>query len=220
MKVTDDFLTGQHFPNLISLLTNRLKHHLPGNSAHLRMASKIRLQEFKFEYDITTAIPSGVLILLYPYEARINTVFILRQTYNGVHSGQVSFPGGRVEDTDRTIIDTALRESSEEVNIDTNQVTIIGKLTEMYIPPSNYLVTPVLAWASSRPDFKPDPAEVAEIIEADIRFLFDETLRKDKILHVRGTQILAPCYEVNGFTIWGATAMILSELKDIIESID
>jgi 8-oxo-dGTP pyrophosphatase MutT (NUDIX family) len=209
----------ESFKTFANKLKERLTQPLPGQNAQVRMASQIRLKEFKFEYDTRTAFPGGVLVLLYPHENSIRTVFILRQTYDGVHSGQVSFPGGRREGSDRSIIDTALRESFEEVNINPSKVEIIGKLSEMYIPPSNFLVTPVVGYTISRPDFKPDPTEVAEIIEAEIDFLFDDDLRKEKILNVRGTEIYAPCFELNGYTIWGATAMILSEFKEAIQDI-
>ena len=214
-----DNINNDDFDQFIKDLTNRLKKPLPGKNAHKKMASKVRLDELKFEYDTSNATLSSVLILLFKDADVIKTVFILRQTYDGIHSGQVSFPGGRLEENDESLIETALRESREEVNIDPEKVQIIGTLTEMYIPPSNYLVLPVIGYQHSRPDFLPEKSEVAEIIETDLAFLFNDKLIKETLLDVRGYKIQAPYFDVDGHIIWGATAMILSELKEIIESI-
>jgi 8-oxo-dGTP pyrophosphatase MutT (NUDIX family) len=203
----------------IRQLEERVKSPLPGTEAQLRMASTMRHKELNLLYDISTATRSAILILLYPFSGRLHTVFILRQTYNGVHSGQVSFPGGRKENNDISLIHTALREAQEEVNINSSEVRVLGTLSELYIPPSNFLVLPVIGYSKIRPDFIPDPTEVAQIIEADISFLFDNTLLKSKVLEIKGHKIEAPYFDVHGHTVWGATAMILSELKEVIQSI-
>ena len=207
-------------PHFLEKLKTSLNGELPGKLSHLKMASRLRLKTMTFDVDISNARQSSVLILLYPHNNTIYSVFILRQTYDGVHSGQVSFPGGQAEPDDPSIVYTALREASEEVNIEPEKVNILGTLSELYIPPSNYLVTPVVGYTSSRPDFKPDPGEVAEIIESDLDFLNEPALRKETLLNIRGVEIDAPYFEVKGKTVWGATAMILSELNDIIESIN
>lgn len=203
----------------VEALRNRLQETLPGKDAHIKMASRVRLNEFIFNDNSSNAILSSVLILLYRDSDVIKTVFILRQSYDGIHSGQVSFPGGRKEDTDDSLIDTALREANEEVNIDPEQVDVLGTLSEIYIPPSNYLVLPVIGYKDSSPEFIPEKSEVAEIIDADISFLFDKNLVKETLLDVRGYKIQAPYFDVKGHTVWGATAMILNELKEVIESI-
>ncbi len=199
-------------------LREALAGDLPGSISHLRMASRVRRSEMKFKYNTEGAVPSSVLILLYPVDGRLHSVFILRQTYDGVHSGQVSFPGGRQEPADRDLVDTALREAAEEVNIDPSSVEVLGTLSEMYIPPSNFLVLPVVGYTATRPDFRPDTTEVAEIIESGLEFLFDETRKKETTLNIRGTVIDTPYYDVKDKIIWGATAMILSELADVIKS--
>ncbi len=198
----------------------RLKDDLPGESAHLQMASRLRLNELNMDYDTTAAVKSAVLVLFYPADNEVRLSFILRPDYNGVHAGQVSFPGGRVEEKDHDLIETALREAQEEVNINPEDVTVIGTLTDLYIPPSNYLVTPVVGYSHRKPDFVKDPAEVSRIIETDIGFLFDPDRRKEKVINVRGFEIEAPYFDVDGYIVWGATAMILSELKSVIESIN
>lgn len=206
-------------PQFLEKLRVALADELPGKAAHVKMASRLRLNELKFSYDTSGATHSSVLILLYPKQGEVFTVFILRQTYDGVHSGQVSFPGGRAEEGDTTLIETALREASEEVNIEPEKVEILGTLSEMYIPPSNFLVLPVVGYTPEPPAFVPEIAEVAEIIESDINFLFDPARHKETLLTVRGIEIEAPYYDVKGKIIWGATAMILSELGDVIKSI-
>jgi 8-oxo-dGTP pyrophosphatase MutT (NUDIX family) len=198
-------------------LRQALMGEKPGSTSHLKMASRIRRSEMKFKYHTDGAVPSSVLILLYPREGQLHTVFILRQTYDGVHSGQVSFPGGRAEPEDRDLIHTALREASEEVAIDPASVEVLGTLSELYIPPSNFLVLPVVGFTAHAPRFVADETEVAEIIQSDISFLNDPARRKETTLEVRGLRIDTPYYDVKGKIIWGATAMILSELSDLIE---
>ncbi len=112
-----------------------------------------------------------------------------------------------------------MREAEEEVNIRSEKVNVLGNLSELFIPPSNYLVLPVLGFMENRPDLKPDPTEVSDIIEADISFLFDENKIKSKIIEIKDHKIEAPYFDVDGHVIWGATAMILSELKEVILSI-
>lgn len=200
----------------IEALTQRLKLPLPGKAAQLKMASNVRIKDSGYTYDTASAVRSGVLILLYPADNTLKTVFILRQAYDGVHSGQVSFPGGRLEPQDETLIATALRESHEEVRIVPEKVRVLGTLSELYIPPSNFLVLPVLGYSESRPDFIPDKTEVADLIEAGIGFLFDPVFCKETILDIRGYKILAPYFDVHGHVVWGATAMMLSELREVI----
>ena len=201
-------------------LARALSGPLPGEQAHLKMASQVRKQSVSFGHDPASAIKSGVLIHLFPRNEKLHTVVMLGQTYNGVHSGQVSFPGGRAEEGDRDLIATALREAHEDVNIDPDKVTVLGHLSELYLPPSNFLVTPVIGYSLSPPDLKPDHTEVAEIIDSSLDFLFDPSCTGHTLLHVRGTAIDAPYFLVGDKTIWGATAMILSELKEIIRSIN
>ena len=219
MKYAVKLYGQQYFQHFILALENRLKLPLPGEKAHLKMASKIRLKELQSIYNTSKAISSGVLILLYPEDNSIKTVLIERQKYDGVHSGQVSFPGRRQEEGDKSLIETALRESNEEVNTNPANVEIIGTLTELYIPPSNFLVLPIIGYLKTKPNLIPEKNEVAEIITADISFLFEKKLKKEKTINVRGYKIKAPYYDVQGHIVWGATAMILSELAEVIESI-
>ena len=206
------------FQGFISDLRKRLNSPLPGEKAHLKMASDIRLRELKSIYDKSGAISGSVLILLYPENNSVYTILILRQEYDGVHSGQVSFPGGRKEKSDKSLTETALRESKEEVGLNPANVTVIGNLTEMYIPPSNFLVKPVVAFMSEKPELVADKSEVAEIIKVDLLSLFDIKNIKKKVIKIRGHKIKTQYFDVHGHVVWGATAMIISELLEVVKN--
>jgi 8-oxo-dGTP pyrophosphatase MutT (NUDIX family) len=164
---------------------------------------------------------SSVLILFYPMAGNIGLVLMLRPEYRGIHSGQISLPGGRYEETDESLIYTALREAKEEIGIDPGQVQIIGQLTEMYIPPSNFMVTPIVGYQATKPHFTADPKEVAEIIEIGVDDLLDDRNKQMKKMKLSlGFSIKVPSFCINDHIIWGATAMILNELKEIISEIN
>ncbi len=201
----------------ISRLESALRDDLPGREAQFRMANRNKVKRMQ---DINTPPNAGkasILILFYPSETNTRIVFMKRSEYDGVHSGQISFPGGRKEPSDRDDVHTALRESHEEIGVPEENVKVLGKLTKLYIPPSNFLVTPVVGCAGTRPDFIPDPDEVAEIIEVDVDTLLSEKIMKNTRIQVgAGFQITAPAFCPNDYVIWGATAMILNELLVLI----
>jgi 8-oxo-dGTP pyrophosphatase MutT (NUDIX family) len=199
------------------LFTDYLKKQfelpLPGAAAHMRMTTRLRMEVLRGMHDFSKARKSSVLIVLYPAEESVFTVFIRRPDYAGVHSGQISFPGGKMEEHDPTIIRTALRETEEEIGLPPHKITVLGPLTEIFVPPSNYMIYPFVGVVESKPDLVPDGNEVAEIIHAGLPGLMDpqnQTIRKIK--SSKGLITDAPCYMVNGHIIWGATAMILAEL--------
>lgn len=198
-------------------LEERLKKELPGEQAHVQMAPIQRplAAEARLYADTKN---SAVLILLYPHRERIFTALMMRPEYQGVHSNQVSFPGGRREEGDADIRATAIREAEEELGLLGREIEIIGNLSELYIPPSKSLVTPVIAFAEKRPEFKTDEREVRELIEADVFEMFEER-------HFNNTEVVTsgylmkqvPAILYKGYTIWGATAMILNEFKWILK---
>ncbi len=202
-----------------SLIREFIKHlkkeiaaGLPGMDSQYKMAPRLRLK-LKPAKNVNKA---AVLLLLYPHHGTLFTVLTKRTEYSGVHSGQISFPGGKYEEKDMDIVHTALRESREELGILANEIKIIGILTELYIPISKILVSPVVGYTDYRPDFKPDPMEVEFIIESPLRdFLKPETLQKESSKFL-SRKALVPYYIINGNQIWGATAMILSEFIDVI----
>jgi 8-oxo-dGTP pyrophosphatase MutT (NUDIX family) len=202
----------------IEKLKKRLEHPLPGEEHQYKMAPLKRSRMSELAMDKINPRKSAVLILLFPFEDKIKTVLIERPVYEGVHSGQVAFPGGKFDIEDISLMNTALREAEEEIGINKSQVTILGNLTDLYIMPSNFLVTPFIGFMKSVPVFLPDSREVNKIITIDIELLSDISIRGEKtISHSNGYKIKTPYYSVEGLTVWGATAMIISEFNAVVE---
>ncbi|MEI7498850.1 MAG: CoA pyrophosphatase [Bacteroidota bacterium] len=209
------------FTEFILLLEDRLKKPLPGKFAQLKMSSLAKVQKLINFQPPSDATQSSVLILFYPIEDGIGLALIQRPEYQGIHGGQISLPGGKYEESDESLIFTALREAKEEIGIDPTQIQIIGQLTELYIPPSHFLVTPVVGYQASKPTFTADPKEVARIIEIRLTDLMDEKRYQMKKMKLKlGFSLKVPTYNIDDNTIWGATAMILSELLEVIRDIN
>lgn len=197
-------------------LENAFKKGLPGTDVQWVMASSDRMRvNFPRDPDKDTR-EAGVLILLYPHHNSIHTVFMQRPDYSGFHGGQISFPGGKKEPADENIVMTALREAEEETGIDTSLVTVAGTLTPLYIPVSNMLVTAIAAYTGSRPHFRPDPREVLFLIEADLRILLNPAIVRTKPLEIRDEIYDIRYFDYMDHVIWGATAMMLNELLELI----
>ena len=206
--------------SIVEKLKEQLKKTLPGLDAQLLMASDVRFKFSDIEVKQRDAKRSSVLILLYPINNCIHIVLIQRPTYAGVHSGQISFPGGQFEESDKNPVDTALREASEEVGINADEVRIIGQLTNLYIPPSNYLVTPVIGFTDEHPLFQLQASEVKNIIETPlINFLKKETIKSTTIRLENGMSFETPYYDIKGNVVWGATAMMMSEFVVILKKL-
>jgi 8-oxo-dGTP pyrophosphatase MutT (NUDIX family) len=190
---------------------------LPGAEAQYLMAP-VKRQTLQ---DLLAVNPnpnkSAVLLLITPVENDFAITLTKRTSGRGPHSGQISFPGGKYEDEDVSLINTALREASEEINLKKDETKILGSMTELFIPVSNFLVHPVVATAFPHPELKPNETEVEQIFYLTLSTLQDEKLikRKKFISTIRG-EIEAPYFDIHGFEIWGATAMILSEFKTLI----
>ena len=206
------------FTTFIEKLTLRLKEPLPGQTAHDKMASESRLK-LKMPSPNERTRESAVLILFYPAENEIFIPLILRPQYDGVHGGQMAFPGGRVEKEDENLIRTAMREAQEEIGIRLTDITVLGQLTKLFIPPSNFFVQPVIGFMNHKPDFYPDAREVDEVIEITLEEIINPKIIGRKILNIRGVDIDAPYYQIQEHTVWGATAMMISELLAIIEEL-
>ncbi len=196
-------------------LQQRLQQPLPGEAAHRKMASSARSRLGVKPNERTRR--SAVLLCFYPYQESIYVPLILRPQYDGVHAGQMAFPGGRMERFDENLTRTALREAQEEVGIRVSDVTVLGLLTELFIPPSNFYVQPVVGILPYRPDFYPDPREVEDIVEVDLDTLLDETIVGNSKIEVRGMTVDAPFYQIQGHRVWGATAMMISELLVVLD---
>jgi len=193
--------------------------NLPGIDAHFKMAPLMRIKLGK-NLDVAARNPkkSAVLALLYPNEAQeLQMVFMLRKTYKGIHSNQISFPGGKVEDSDNNLLETALRETFEEVGVPANTIKIIAKLTATYIPPSNFLVQPFLGYCTQKPTFVLDAKEVEKLITIPLKFILDDAYVTSKIITTSyAKNIEVPVYKFKEDVIWGATAMLLSEIKELL----
>jgi 8-oxo-dGTP pyrophosphatase MutT (NUDIX family) len=198
-------------------LQQRLKRELPGKHAHLKMAPEIRVNDLLDGKIPAHAVESAVLIMLFLKENRLQTAVILRNEYDGTHSGQISLPGGKREPGDADSLATALRETREEIGIYPESVNILGQLSRFYVRPSNFLVYPYVGFSEQFPVFSPDPNEVQRVIEVD---LFQDLNAERKIhrsLSFRnGYTVDAPGFLVGDQFMWGATAMIFSELMHLL----
>lgn len=159
----------------------------------------------------------SVLILIYQKNDQLYFPLMLRPNYDGVHGGQVSLPGGKREETDKSFAATAVREAEEEIGVKPDEITVIGQLTELYVFASNFKVVPVVAYSTTTPMFIPNPYEVEAIIEAPISDLMNPNLIKTTTLNIRGFELETPFYDFEGNIVWGATAMILTEFKALLE---
>jgi 8-oxo-dGTP pyrophosphatase MutT (NUDIX family) len=208
------------FKQLINTLSNELKKPLPGIESQLKMAPSTREQLLRSMKHPNEPKQSAVLILLFPYDGEAHTVFIQRNVYDGVHSGQIAFPGGRHEPTDSDLVFTALREANEELSVVPNDVTVIGKLTKIYIPPSNFDVLPVVGCLNYKPEFRIQPSEISGYFMVKLDHLENpETTQHKQIRLSNGMEFMTPCYVVGSNIIWGATSMILNELIEVLKAI-
>lgn len=196
------------------------KMELPGETVQFKMAPIERLQELKrIAKEKNTAKKAGVMVLFYPSEnLETYLILILRKTYNGVHSAQVGFPGGKLEDGDETIQHAALRETEEEVGVSRETISVLKKLTEIYIPPSNFFVQPFLGITTELPKFIPQEEEVEALIEVSLRdFMNDENITIQTLSTSYSKSIEVPAFKLNGHIVWGATAMMLNEVRELLK---
>jgi len=200
------------------ILKYELTKKLPGTEVQWELASSDRMIKNFPRIPGPDARIAAVLILLYPDSGLVHTIFMQRHNYDGVHGGQISFPGGKKEDTDKDIIHTAIREAEEETGIDPKGISVLGTLTPLFIPVSNMIVTPVVAWTDKKPDFNHQPEEVVFLINAELNRFLDPSILKTKPFEIRGEMINVKYFDYDGHVIWGATAMILNELLVIIKN--
>lgn len=161
---------------------------------------------------------AGVLLLLYPLDGRLHVVLTKRTEDLKTHKGQISLPGGGVE-AGEVPAAAALREAHEELGVVSESVAVLGKLTPLYLPPSNYFVHPVVAYAALRPAFLPDPREVAEVLEVPLAALLDADTVAEETWDLRGVDTRVPYYRVGPHKVWGATAMVLAEMAAVVSAI-
>ena len=204
----------KNFSDFISCLRKELVKGLPGKEYQKRMMSALR-NEFGSLTDRHHK-KAGVLLLLYPFENQIFISFIKRTLSKYPHSGQISFPGGKHENRDESLIHTAIRETYEEIGVVSEDIHILGSLTSLFIPVSNFIVFPSVGYVLSRPVFDANPDEVQEIIEVSLKKFIDPKYISAFNIQVGNREFAVPCYSVNNNKIWGATAMIMSEFTEIV----
>jgi len=209
----------QEFRNKIVKIT---KMELPGETVQFKMAPIERLAELKrIARKKQTSKQAGVLALFYPSESnKTHLALILRKTYNGVHSAQIGFPGGKYETEDDTLKETALRETEEEVGVNRGTIFVLKKLTDVYIPPSNFFVQPYLGITNTTPFFKIQKDEVEELIEVSLQHFMDDSIKTIQILSTSyAKNIEVPAFTLNGHLVWGATAMMLNEIREMLKEV-
>lgn len=196
-----------------------LSEPLPGWDMQRRMAPQNRRTDIDRGFLVRDDYrESSILLLLYPNNDDLHFILIRRPEYEGVHSGQIAFPGGRREG-DESYETTALREAYEEVGVSPEDIRILGALTSMYIPPSNFMVFPFVGYHETKPIFTPDAREVAEILEPSVQVLADQSIWQWEYREFPNVgRAKIPFLNICGHKVWGATAMILSEFTAILET--
>ena len=198
----------------LDFLKKKLTESLPGIDSHLKMTPYRRL---------TKTIPEdrregAVLLLLYQKNGELYFPLIQRHEYKGVHSNQISFPGGKVEIGDESLLQTAIRETEEEIGVSKSLIKTLGALSELYIPPSNFMVSPFVGYITSEPNFVKEEREVKEILEVSLsNFLNNSSIKQTEVLVANGMKLKTPYFELNDKVVWGATAAILQEFKEVCQ---
>lgn len=190
---------------------------LPGEVSQWKMAPQGR--NMRFELNSRTLKRAAVLIPFLEKDAKPHILLTLRSVYDGIHSAQVSFPGGKFEESESEARIVALREAEEEIGIVASQIEIIGSLSPLVIPVSSMLVYPIVGWIKGSFQYKPNPREVQRVIEYPIEgFTNDRIKSSNDILRIKDQIVPVPYFDVENEKVWGATAMIISELIDVIQS--
>lgn len=196
-----------------------LQKPLPGLRSHLKLAPSNRLHDLEnAKVAMQYAKKSAVMILLFHEDEKLKVVFIRRSFYVGIHAGQMAFPGGRYEEEDGNVENTAFREIEEEIGIQRDKIELLGRISDIFVPPSNFLISVFVGYLTEKPLYLPDEREVAEVVEIE----FDAFLRPDAITEKSffvpssNLTVVAPCYQTPQCDVWGASAMVMSELVDLL----
>lgn len=195
---------------------------LPGHESQLKMSPKYRNELIEKQRELMkNSRKAGVMALFYPDPDNTTMlILILRKTYKGVHSAQVGFPGGKLEPEDPSLQHAALRETFEEVGVPIKDMEVLRALTKLYIPPSNFTVYPFMGVTHKTPQFLKQDDEVEDLIEVTLEdFVNDANVGSEMLMTSLGKAVEVPVFKLNGHTVWGATAMMLSEIKDLLKKV-
>jgi len=193
-----------------------LARPLPGVVAQIKLAPPYRIEQL-YVAPPADARPAGVLIALYRIGGALHFPLTRRTDDVEAHKGQISLPGGAQEDGE-SLLDTALRETREEIGISVDPAWELGALSPLYVPPSGFLITPYVAALPERPAFKVWEREVAELIEVPLATLFDPGVVRREVWTIRGLEVEVPFFQIGRHKVWGATAMVLSEFAAALQS--
>ena len=207
------------FTTLTDRLRQRLQGDLPGREAQFTMAPRFRQNETLASVADKACREAGVLALLFPLDHEPALLLTVRRPDLEHHPGQISFPGGRLEPGESSR-EAALREAHEEVALDPASVDLLGALTPLYIPPSNFCVYPYVGAVYEMPMLRPMDAEVADILYAPLDHLIHPDTRTTEVWSLHGGRVRVPFFSVDGHQVWGATAMMLAELLEVYRSVE
>lgn len=207
-----DFL--KYVPKLVGV-------NLPATEAHFKMVPPDRIESLKnFSFETINPKKAAVMMLFYPKKGRTHLVLIVRNSYEGFHSAQIALPGGKYEAKDQSYVNTALRETHEELGVHPDTIEIIMPFTKLYIQVSNFMVYPFLGICKTEVVFVPDGNEVVSIIELPLNdFLNDDLIVTTSMSTSYAEKIEVPAFKIDEHIVWGATAMMLSELKEVLKKV-
>jgi 8-oxo-dGTP pyrophosphatase MutT (NUDIX family) len=206
------------FQRFITQLKITINNDLPGEESH-QIMRVIYDQSIELPFSKINSIPAAVLILLYLADNEIYFFLTKRTDDLKHHKGQISLPGGTQEGNEK-LIDTALRETQEEIGINKTSISIIGTITPLFVPVTGFMIYPFIGYSLNKLDPKPDPVEVATIFSVNISDLLNKENRTTEQRNIRGYDVQVPYFKLNDYQVWGATSMILSEFRDLIKSIN
>jgi len=206
------------FQRFITQLKITINKDIPGEESHQKMRV-INDQSIELPFLKINSTPAAVLILLYLADNEIYFFLTKRTDELKHHKGQISLPGGTQEGNEK-LIDTALRETQEEIGINKTSISIIGTITPLFVPVTGFMIYPFIGYSLNKLDPKPDPVEVATIFSVNISDLLNKENRTTEQRNIRGYDVQVPYFKLNDYQVWGATSMILSEFRDLIKSIN